>query len=410
MSWDESTNVLIVGAGPVGMMAALALADRNIKSIVVDSGNRVSQRSFACALHARSLELLEGFDLWDDIVEWGRRIETIGFYDGVGRQTELDLALVRQRHPFVVVLPQSALEWMMEKALRDWAGITVLRNHQLTGLWQNESGVFATALRATPNSSASPQSAASGQQAAFNIRAQALIGADGRNSSVRRLLGVPYDSLGAEEHFAIFEFETDLSLDREIRIILDDSSSNVLWPIRERCCRWTMQVEAATAETIPSQGESEGREGLAKVLESRMFAKAPWFKGRVREVHWMGYARFQPRLAARFAQGRCRLIGDAAHQTGPIGVQSMNLGLLEAVEVADDIIEMTTGLEPSDHGSAWSLRSRQRWLGLLGPNGREPRARFANEWLERSADRLIPCLPAAPDELSAFLGRLASSG
>ena len=132
MSWDETTNVMIVGAGPVGMMAALALANRNIKSMIVDTGNSVSQRSFACALHARSLEILEGYDLWDDIVEWGRRIETLGFYDGVGRQTELDLARVRQRHPFVVVLPQSALEWMMEKALRDWAGITVLRNHQLT--------------------------------------------------------------------------------------------------------------------------------------------------------------------------------------------------------------------------------------------------------------------------------------
>ena len=66
------------------MMTALALAERGIKPMIMDDGNSVSQRSFACALHARSLEILEGFDLWDDIVEWGRRIETIGLYDGVG--------------------------------------------------------------------------------------------------------------------------------------------------------------------------------------------------------------------------------------------------------------------------------------------------------------------------------------
>jgi 2-polyprenyl-6-methoxyphenol hydroxylase-like FAD-dependent oxidoreductase len=380
------------------------LAERGIKPMIMDAGNSVSQRSFACALHARSLEILEGFDLWDDIVEWGRRIETIGFYDGVGRQAELDLVRVRKRHPFVVVLPQSGLEWMMEKTLRDWAGINILRNHQLTDLWQNESGVFATATKLAPASSG-PSS--DPEHTTVKIRAQALIGADGRNSTVRRLLGVPFDSLGDEEHFAVFEYDTDLLLDREIRIVLDPSSTNVVWPIRERRCRWTLQVDAAVVEAIKAAGEDS--EGLAKMLEKRVSDKAPWFKGRVKEVHWMGHSRFQRRLAARFAQGRCRLIGDAAHQTGPIGVQSMNLGLLEAVEVADDVIEMTTGLESSEHGLGWGMRSRQRWLGLLGVSGCALHAHFANAWLDERATRLIPCLPASLDELSSFLSQCGAS-
>jgi 2-polyprenyl-6-methoxyphenol hydroxylase-like FAD-dependent oxidoreductase len=407
MSWDETTNVLIVGAGPVGMMAALALANRGIKPMIIDAGNRISQHSFACALHARSLEILEGFDLWDDIMEWGHRIETIGFYDGVGRRAELDLVRVRQRHPFVVVLPQSALEWMMEKTLRDWAGIDILRNHQLTGLWQNESGVFATAGGPAPVSSAFPQDPATVQQSIVKIRAQALIGADGRDSAVRRLLGIPFDSLGADEHFALFEYDTDLLLDREIRVILDSSSTNVVWPIRERRCRWTLQVDPAAAEAI--KATAGGGEHLAKMLETRVLDKAPWFKGRVKEVHWMSYSQFQRRLAARFAQGRCRLVGDAAHQTGPIGVQSMNLGLLEAVEVADDVVEMTTGLGPSDNGFSWSVRSRQQWLGLLGADGGALQAHVASDWLNQRAARLIPCLPASFDELPSFLGQLGAS-
>jgi 2-polyprenyl-6-methoxyphenol hydroxylase-like FAD-dependent oxidoreductase len=118
----------------------------------------------------------------------------------------------------------------------------------------------------------------------------------------------------------------------------------------------------------------------------------------------MSQSRFQRRLAGRFAQERCRLIGDAAHQTGPIGVQSMNLGLLEAVEVADDVMEMTTGSGPSDQGLSWSVRSRQRWLGLLGADGSALRAHFANDWLKERAARLIPCLPASPDELPSFFG------
>ena len=90
-------------------------------------------------------------------------------------------------------------------------------------------------------------------------------------------------------------------LDREIRIVLDPSSTNVVWPIRERRCRWTLQVDAAVVEAIKAAGE--GSESLAKMLESRVLEKAPWFKGRVKEVHWMGHSRFQRRLAARFAQG-----------------------------------------------------------------------------------------------------------
>jgi 2-polyprenyl-6-methoxyphenol hydroxylase-like FAD-dependent oxidoreductase len=102
-------------------------------------------------------------------------------------------------------------------------------------------------------------------------------------------------------------------------------------------------------------------------------------------------------------------VGDAAHQTGPIGVQSMNLGLLEAVEVADDVIEMTTGLESSDNGLAWSVRSRQRWLGLLGASGCGLHAHFANPWLNERAARLIPCLPASIDELPSFLSQCGAT-
>jgi 2-polyprenyl-6-methoxyphenol hydroxylase-like FAD-dependent oxidoreductase len=169
-----------------------------------------------------------------------------------------------------------------------------------------------------------------------------------------------------------------------------------------------MQVGVAEAEFIKAGGG--GRELLARTLEDRVFDKAPWFKGRVKEVHWMSCSRFQRRLAARFAQGRCRLIGDAAHQTGPIGVQSMNLGLLEAFEVADDVIEMTTGEDPSDSGFSWNVRARQRWLGLLGADGCALHAHFADDWLDQRAGRLIPCLPASLEELSSFLGQLGPIG
>ena len=408
MKTSDAPEALIVGAGPVGMMTALALADQGVKPVLIDSAADSAQRSFACGLHPRSLELLEGFDLLDEILEWGYRVEKLAFYDAENRRAEIDFSEVRSRHPFMIVLPQSALVWMMERTLHEWAGIDILRGHRLAELRQDERGVYAKLQRAGSAGAASGPKLESGAgQESILLETRALVGADGRQSTVRQKLGIPYEFFGYREHFAVFEFETDAPLDREMRVILDGGRVNVLWPISERRCRWNLQIDPSTAEAW-STANSNGVGDIAASFAALLRARAPWFGGGIKDVTWLTHTVFEKRLANRFSQGRCWLAGDAAHQTGPVGAQSLNVGLAEAVEVAHKIVQVIQGNESEHDEAEWNHRNRARWLGLLGadPN---TRVHYPSDWLNQEFERIHSCLPASPEVFPFLLAQLRAT-
>src|ERR1035441_10449506 len=89
---EERTEVLVVGAGPVGLLTAILLAEAGIEVRIIDREDRTTSRSYACALHPRTLKLLEGLGLAAPVLEAGRRVEKIAFYDGATRQAEVKLS------------------------------------------------------------------------------------------------------------------------------------------------------------------------------------------------------------------------------------------------------------------------------------------------------------------------------
>ena len=89
---EERTEVLVVGAGPVGLLTAILLAEAGIEVRIIDREERTTARSYACALHPRTLKLLDRMGLAAPIIERGRRIEKIAFYDGATRQAEVKLS------------------------------------------------------------------------------------------------------------------------------------------------------------------------------------------------------------------------------------------------------------------------------------------------------------------------------
>ena len=115
---EERTEVLVVGAGPVGLLTAILLAEAGIEVRIIDREERTTSRSYACALHPRILQLLAGMGLAAPVVEAGRRLETIAFYDGASRQAEVKLSQLGGAFPFMVILPQNAFESLLEQRLR----------------------------------------------------------------------------------------------------------------------------------------------------------------------------------------------------------------------------------------------------------------------------------------------------
>src|ERR1041384_6883851 len=103
MHGEQNTEVLIVGAGPTGLLTALILAHAGIQVNIIDKEERSAARSYACALHPRALKLLDGFGLIDELLANGRRIETLGFYDGAARRAEIKLVEPGLERPYLLV-------------------------------------------------------------------------------------------------------------------------------------------------------------------------------------------------------------------------------------------------------------------------------------------------------------------
>ena len=147
MERHSATEVLVVGAGPAGMLTALFLAQGGVHVRVIDQASRTASRTYACALHPRSLALLERLGLAGEILSAGRRVETVAFYEGVARQAELKLSQLHADFPCVLVLAQSTLESLLEEKLRKEFRVQVAWNHQLSDLRAGKESVTATVDR-----------------------------------------------------------------------------------------------------------------------------------------------------------------------------------------------------------------------------------------------------------------------
>jgi len=408
MSLERNTQVLVVGAGPVGMTSALQLAARGVETAVIDEERGPATRSYACALHPYSLELLDQLGLADTILPLGHRIGSVAFFEGAQQRAEARLSELPSKFPFALVLPQNALEAALETALQQRTGTGVYWNHRLADFDTDPRGVAARVDRLGGS--------ASGYivphwdtvvKKTHEIHSSFLLGADGHNSVVRQRLGIDYETFSAPELFAVFEFETDDSLSNEVRVVFDGSTTNVLWPLPGGRCRWSFQLLGRELhEDFPDKDrrevwtyEPERNKRIEQRLRQMIQERAPWFTAEIKQFDWISHVQFEHLLVGRFGQDRCWLLGDAAHQTGPAGVQSLNVGLREAAELTDVLSARLQGSDTPGDINAWASRWRNEWERLLGVKGPAKSSDQTDAWVQQHAAKILPCLPASGDDL-----------
>jgi len=259
---------------------------------------------------------------------------------------------------------------------------------------------------------------------------QYVVGADGYSSRVRRALGYDFPEVGPAQYYAVFEFPADVDLQHELRIVLASGTADVLWPLPNGDCRWSF--------LLPGHSDP-GVEGIKDVLERSGFGhfptertkdrvfrsggghdpllteenlrrlvaeRAPWFQGKIGPLKWSSVVRFERRLASGFGQGRLWLAGDAAHLTGPVGVQSMNAGLAEAHELATALAAvLRDGASPAlldAYGQRWLAQ----WQQLHGQKGSLQPGPAADAWVASHAMELLACLPATGDALGPLAAQV----
>lgn len=388
----RKTEVLIIGAGPVGLMTAVCLAERGVKVLIVDRERRTNVHSYALVLHPRSLDLLEQAGVVNELIPAGYRIDRLGVYDQEVHRGTLAFSKLPNAYPFALTLPQSRLETALERRLAD-LGVKVLWNHEVESLEQNSSGVDAAVLHIEEIPKGYPiMQMHRVVTSSATVHADFVIGADGYNSLTRKLLQLDYQDLNDAQIFSVYEFHTEMNLDNEVRLTLTNDTVNVLWPMKDGRCRWSFELQ-------PGESHNHSNNALGRFIEER----APWFTSRPEHVEWSARVRFEHRLADQYGRGRVWLAGDSAHLTSPVGCQSMNVGLLEGHDLACRLFEVLRNSAPQETLREYGTDRRADWSWLLMLEQAPKPVAGSNEWAADRGRRLLPCVPASGRELSALL-------
>jgi 2-polyprenyl-6-methoxyphenol hydroxylase-like FAD-dependent oxidoreductase len=392
-------EVLVVGAGPVGLVATLFLQQQGVRVEVVDMHQRTTQHSYALAIHPRTLRILDEAGVADPLIGAGRRLTKVAYYEGPERRAEIDYSALTSAHSYLLVVRQSLLERAAEERLRR-QNVKVLWGHRLQSLDGIEATPRAEVARLEPVATGYPVARTEWVVASSQtIRPAFVIGADGHDSAVRRMAGIEMETHGTGQIFSVYEIEAAGELPAEVRVVLDPDLTSVYWPLEEGRCRWGFQIPDAS-----------GHDTSMERLQQLIAARAPWYTARPTQIYWSTLGLFESRVTRSFGKGGVWLAGDAAHQAAPVGVQSMNSGLVEARELAARMAQILRGGGNAAPLEEFAATMRAAWNRLLSPaTSAGPQVRAlpgADPWVQRTGARILACVPASGDDLEPLLKQI----
>lgn len=312
------TDVLVVGAGPSGLTLAASLVKRGITTTVVDRQAAGANTSRAAVVNARTLEVLEDLDVARRLVKEGIQAPRFSIRDRARTLIPIDFSELPTDYPYSLMVPQSTTERLLLDRLVELGG-SVIRPKTLTSITQDADGVTAT----------------------FDdgdiIRARYAVGADGIHSTVREQAGIGFEGGVYGESFMLADVRLsgEVPLD-EVILFWAKEGLTVVAPLPGDIFRIVAPVADAPEE--PSA------QYVQQILDSR----GPGV-GRmvVTDVIWGSRFRIHHRVADTYRAGRLLLSGDAAHVHSPAGGQGMNLGIQDAVALADALAGVLGGAPES---------------------------------------------------------------
>jgi 3-(3-hydroxy-phenyl)propionate hydroxylase len=325
MSSKKNDRIVVVGAGPVGLTAALALGRRGIPTTLLAAEPQLVVELRGSTFHPPTLDLLDEFEVVPRMIEVGLKAPTWQFRDReTGPVATFDLSLLAgdTNHPYRVQCEQWKLMQLLERMLCQLPGADIRFGHEVKGVHQDDDGVTVTA-----NTASGP----------VEVESRYVIAADGAHSAVRRSLGVEFEGFTYPELFLIastdFHFEQVLTDIAYVNYIADPLEWLVLLRVPGL---WRVLVpahESSSRELLLSDQSLQG------VLNRVVLRPEPY-----RIAHRSLYQVHQ-KVAKSFRYGRVVLAGDAAHINNPLGGMGMNGGIQDAFNLADKFKEVWAGAD-----------------------------------------------------------------
>ena len=323
-------DVLVVGAGPTGLMLAGELRRHGVDVLVLDRDPEPTTVVRALGLHVRSIEVLDQRGLLAPFLAHGRTYPPGGFFAGITRPLPAGPGGLDTAHGYVLGIPQPVVDRLLaEHAVR--AGAEIRRGAEVTAIDRAEAGT------ATPDGGVVTVGLADGS----SVRARYVVGCDGGRSTVRRLLGIGFPGEPTR-------VETLLG---ELAVTADPATvTEVVTRVRRTQLRFGLGPlgDGYFRVVVPAAGVAADRSVPPTLEEFRTQLRA--VAGTDFGVHsprWLSRFGDATRLADHYRAGRVLLAGDAAHVHPPVGGQGLNLGIQDAFNLGWKLAAELAGWAPA---------------------------------------------------------------
>ncbi len=307
------SDVLIVGAGPTGLVLALWLTKLGVTARIIDKTEAPGTTSRALAVHARTLELYRQLDLAEAVIENGHKVPAVNLWVRGNREARVsfeDVGAGITPYPFLHIFPQDEHEKLLIARL-EAMGIAVERRTELLGFRDDGDRIVARLRR--------PGGEEESCEAAY------IAGCDGARSVVRETMGTGFPGGTYRQVFYVADVEADgPPIDGELHVDLDEADFLAVFPLagmgRARLIGTVRDKRADHPEALEFQDVS------GRAVDHLRLG--------VDKVNWFSTYHVHHRVTEHFRKGRAFVLGDAAHIHSPAGGQGMNTGIGDAINLA----------------------------------------------------------------------------
>jgi 2-polyprenyl-6-methoxyphenol hydroxylase-like FAD-dependent oxidoreductase len=322
----EPEQVLVVGAGPTGLALTALLAFHGVRARLIDRNLDRAHESRALAIQPRTLEVLAGLGVTDELVRAGNRNVQVRMH-APGRVLSVpmfDLGLADTAYPFLLFLSQAETERILAENLHA-RGIAVERGAELTGLQRGPDAVTVTLRHA------------GGRVEELTVRY--VVGCDGAHSTVRQLAGIAFEGAAYPQTFVLADLEADGPEPGTAHVFLSAAGMLFFFPLVTPAS-WRLLVMRPPHDPTPP-------DAAVSLAEVQTLCDA-YTEGavRLRDPVWMTNFRLHHRAAKHYRAGRVLLAGDAAHIHSPAGAQGMNTGIQDGANLAWKLAHTLHGTTP----------------------------------------------------------------
>ncbi|MEU6564078.1 FAD-dependent oxidoreductase [Nocardia nova] len=381
-----TAEVVIVGAGPAGLTAAITLADAGADVVLLDRLAEGANTSRAAVVHARTLEVLDDLGVTPALRERGLEVSRFVVRDGAHRLATIGFDGLPTPFPYTLMIGQETTEAVLLDRLHA-AGGSVQRHCEVTAITPDQDGATVEFTDAAGDSG--------------SIRARYVIGADGMHSRVREAAGIGFTGATYPESFVLADVRMEWPAREEVSLHLSPEGVTVVAPLPDaRQDRFRIVATVAEAPEHPTLDQ----------VQALLDERCPG--ARVREVLWGSRFRVHHRLADHYRAGRILLAGDAAHVHSPAGGQGMNTGIQDAA-LLGTLLARVLGGEPETVLDEYERVRRPIAVGVVEFTDRMTRmatlrprpARAVRNTVIRTATRLRPVRTALAYRLAELATR-----